>query len=176
VYVLASMLAGVGGLTFIVTKGTIGGAVMNVGFGLYGVLTVLAAVCRPSATRAPSGWRRTARGRCAVRADHRLVAVPMDYGFWILLTDGAGHADNFTGPFDRVMAFWFYLPNLVVAEAFIRRRRMSTRPAVRLAAAGVLAAATGFLLLGAYYFTKIVLGPRHPGWLPGERRPVPALP
>lgn len=167
VYVLASMLAGIGGLTFIVAKGTIGGAVMDVGFGLYGVLTVLAAV---------QTIRHARAGRMEVHRAWalRLFALAigswlyrMDYGFWILLTDGAGHADNFTGPFDRVMAFWFYLPNLLVAEAFIRGRRAATRPAVRLAAAGVLVVATGFLLVGTYYFTKMYWGPAILDRLPG---------
>lgn len=159
VYVLASMLAGIGGLTFILTKGTIGGVVMDAGFGLYGVLTVLAAV--QTIRHARAGRMETHRAWAL-----RLFALAigswlyrMDYGFWIMLTDAAGHAKDFTGPFDRVMAFWFYLPNLLVAEAFIRGRRAATRPAVRLAAAGVLVVATGFLLVGTYYFTKMYWGP-----------------
>src|SRR5262245_423633 len=36
VYVTAAFLAGIGGLTFIATKGTIGGTTMDVGFGIYG--------------------------------------------------------------------------------------------------------------------------------------------
>src|SRR3954471_8752268 len=38
VYVTAALLAGIGGLTFIAAKGTIGGTTMDVGFGIYGVL------------------------------------------------------------------------------------------------------------------------------------------
>jgi hypothetical protein len=44
VYVAAAVLAGAGGLTFIALAGTIGGAIMDVGFGLYGVLMLVAAV------------------------------------------------------------------------------------------------------------------------------------
>src|SRR5262245_7142285 len=44
IYVTAAFLAGIGGLTFIAAKGTIGGTTMNVGFGIYGVLTAVAAV------------------------------------------------------------------------------------------------------------------------------------
>lgn len=83
----------------------------------------------------------------------------MDYGFWLLLTDGAGHTRDFRGPFDLVMAFWFYVPNLLVAQAFIGARRVTATPAMRMAAAGVLAAATGFLLLGTYFFTRYYWGP-----------------
>ncbi len=83
----------------------------------------------------------------------------MDYGFWLLLTDGAGHAHDFREPFDMLMAFFFYVPNLLVAEAFIRARRITAPPALRLAAAVVLAAATSFLLLGTYFFTPFLWGP-----------------
>lgn len=42
-YVISATLAGVGGLGFILFAGTIGGALMDVGFGGYGVLMVLCA-------------------------------------------------------------------------------------------------------------------------------------
>lgn len=159
VYVVASLAAGVGGLAFILTKGTVGGPVMDVGFGLYGVLTILAAV-------------QTIRHARAGRMDvHRAWALRlfalaigswlyrMDYGFWLLLTDGLGHTRDFRGPFDVVMAFWFYVPNLLVVEAFLRARRRSAGPLVQYAASGILAVATGFLLLGTYFFTKFYWGP-----------------
>lgn len=159
VYVTAALLAGLGGLTFIVIKGTIGGPVMDVGFGLYGVLTVLAAV---------QTIRHARAGRMGVHRAWalRLFALAigswlyrMDYGFWLMLTDGVGHTRDFRGPFDVVMSFWFFVPNLMVAEAFIRARRVTASPALRVAAAGVMAGATGFLLLGTYYFTKFYWGP-----------------
>jgi len=46
----------------------------------------------------------------------------MDYGFWLLLGGGRGHNHDFHGPFDQVMAFFFYLPNLLIVEAFIRAK------------------------------------------------------
>ena len=167
VYVSAAVLAGAGGLTFIVTKGTIGGTVMNIGFALYGVLTILAAA-------------QTIRHARAQRMDlHRAWALRlfalaigswlfrMDYGFWLLLADGAGHTRNFRGPFDVVMAFFFYIPNLLVAEAFIRARRITAPPVLKLGAAGALAAATGFLLLGTYFFTTEYWGPAILHWIVG---------
>ncbi len=94
VYVTAAFLAGIGGLTFIAAKGTIGGTTMDVGFGLYGVLTAAAAV-------------ETYRHARARRLDiHRVWAMRlfalaigswlyrMEYGFWFLLADGAGHAQR----------------------------------------------------------------------------------
>jgi hypothetical protein len=56
------------------------------------------------------------------------------------------------------MAFFFYLPNLALVEAFIRAQSAAS-PQIRLAAAGLFTGATGFLLLGTYYFTKLYWGP-----------------
>lgn len=159
VYVAASLLAAVGGLTSIALKGTVGGTVMNIGFGLYGVLMLVCAVETYRHARA----RRLEQHRAW---SLRLFALAigswlyrMDYGFWLLLSDGWGHTADFRGPFDVVMAFFFYLPNLLIAELFIRARRVGASPVLRLAGAGVLAAATGFLLLGTYFFTRYLWAP-----------------
>ena len=159
VYVVASLLAGVGGLGFIVAKGTVGGPVMDVGFCLYGVLMVVAAVLT----------YRWARAGVLVRHQAwalRLFALAlgswlyrMDYGFWLLLTGGVGHTDDFRGGFDVVMAFAFYLPNLLVVEAYLRGRRPLASPRARWAAVAVLLAATAFLVLGTFFFTTELWAP-----------------
>jgi hypothetical protein len=82
----------------------------------------------------------------------------MDYGFWLLFTDGLGHTDTFHGPFDYFMDFWFYIPNLLVAELFIRRQKVSDRPAVKWLMASALFVATAFLLLATYFFTTRLWG------------------
>lgn len=82
----------------------------------------------------------------------------MEYGFWLLVSHGAGHTDAFRGPFDVVMAF-FYLPNLAVAEAFIRARRAPAHSAFRMAASAVLNLATALAALGAYDFGRYDWGP-----------------
>ncbi|QJW88878.1 DUF2306 domain-containing protein [Spirosoma taeanense] len=165
IYVVASVLAALGGLTFIVIKGTIGGTMMNIGFALYGVLMFVAAI-------------QTYRYAVAGNLDRhrawalRLYALAigswlyrMDYGFWILLTDGLGHTRTFSGPFDSVMAFFFYIPNLLVAEVFIRARSYKASLVLRFSASLVLLLATGFLLLGTYYFTLYYWGPAIVKWL-----------
>lgn len=159
VYVLCALVAGVGGLTFIAAKGTIGGTVMDVGFGLYGVLMILAAL-------------QTLRHARARRLDpHRAWAIRlfalaigswlyrMEYGFWFMLTDGIGHESDFSGPFDQVMAFFFYLPNLVVAEAVIRSRGTQASAGMRIGATVAMTAATAFLLVGTYFFARYQWGP-----------------
>lgn len=160
VYVAAAMSAGVGGLTFIAAKGTIGGVVMDVGFTLYGALTILAAV---QTLRLARAGRLDAHRAWALRLFALAIGswlYRMDYGFWLLLADGAGHTQDFRGPFDKVMAFFFYLPNLLVVEAFVRvRYNTLASPALKLVAAGTLAGAAGFLLLGTYFFTKVYWGP-----------------
>lgn len=159
VYVTASLLAAVGGLAFIVLKGTIGGPVMNTGFGLYGILMGLAAVqtARHARARRLEPHRAWALRLFALAIGSWLYR--MDYGFWIMLTGGAGHRDDFRGPFDIVMAFFFYLPNLVMAELFIRSRQAVPSRAVQATAAAVFTAATVFLLIGTFYFTKFYWGP-----------------
>jgi hypothetical protein len=44
----------------------------------------------------------------------------MDYGFWLIAAHRIGHTPDFRGPFDIVMAFFFYLPNLALAELLLR--------------------------------------------------------
>ena len=153
VYVLASIAAGIGGLVFIGVHGTIGGTVMDVGFALYGVLMLLAAA-------------QTARHALARRLEvHRAWAVRlyalalgswlyrMGYGFWLLLADGAGHTSTFRGPFDLFMDFAFYVPPLLVAELWLRSSRPARSTALCWLSSGVMWVATGFVLLGTYFFT-----------------------
>ncbi|MEJ0059407.1 MAG: DUF2306 domain-containing protein [Terricaulis sp.] len=158
-YASCALIAGIGGLVFIFSKGTIGGVPMNIGFGLYGALMVLTAV-------------QTVRHAMARRLElHRSWAIRLfalaigswlyrlDYGFWSLLTGGIGHTESFDGWFDVLMAFFFYLPNLAIAELFIRARRWQGGPALRLSASAALIVATGFVSLGTYYFTLYAWAP-----------------
>jgi hypothetical protein len=159
VYVTAALLAGIGGLTFIATKGTIGGTTMDVGFGIYGVLTAAAAVetYRHARARRLDIHRAWAMRLFALAIGSWLYR--MEYGFWFLLADGAGHVKDFSGPFDKFMAFFFYVPNLIVAEALIRAPRASLSTAARWTATAAFTGATLFLVLGTYYFTKFYWGP-----------------
>ncbi len=90
IYVSAGLLAGLGGLTFILVVGTIGGRVMDIGFGLYGALMVLAAVqtYRYARARSLSLHRAWALRLFALAIGSWLYR--MDYGFWLLLGGGGG--------------------------------------------------------------------------------------
>ena len=158
-FVTVAGLAGLGGLGFILGQGTIGGRPMDMGFGLYGLLMV---VC------AAQTWRHAAARRIET---HRAWAIRlyalaigswlyrMDYGLWLTLAKGAGHTHGFRGPFDVVMAFAFYVPNLVIAELVIRARRAPAHPALRAAAVVAMLAATGLVGIGTYYFIRYYWGP-----------------
>ncbi|MBT1689394.1 DUF2306 domain-containing protein [Dawidia soli] len=159
VYVVASLLSALGGLTFIFIKGTIGGPPMDIGFGLYGILMLVAGI---------ETYRHAAAGRYE---QHRAWALRlyalaigswlyrMDYGFWFMLAGKLGHTSEFSGMFDRIMAFFFYIPNLVVAEIFIRQRKYTAPAVVNVLSATLLLLMTAFLLTGTYFFTKFYWGP-----------------
>jgi uncharacterized membrane protein len=159
VYVVASLFTAMGGLIFIVIKGTIGGLPMDIGFGLYGVLMLVAGV---------ETYRHAAAGRYE---QHRAWALRlyalaigswlyrMDYGFWFMLAGKLGHTSEFNGLFDRIMAFFFYIPNLLVAEVFIRQRKYTAHAVINILSAILLLLMTAFLLTGTYFFTKFYWGP-----------------
>ncbi|PHN01096.1 DUF2306 domain-containing protein [Flavilitoribacter nigricans] len=158
-YVTASLLTALGGLVFIFVKGTIGGTVMDIGFAGYGILMFLAAVETIRHARAGRMERHRA---WAIRLFALAIGswlYRMDYGFWILFTDGLWHTDTFTGGFDYFMDFFFYLPNLVVAEFFIRRQRLVQQPVLKWLAASGMVVATAFLILATYFFTLHYWGP-----------------
>ncbi len=151
-YVFTAAVAGLGGLGFIFTKGTIGGAPMNIGFGLYGVLVILAAV--------KTYWNARSRRWDEHRAwAIRLFALAigswlyrMEYGFWLnaLAPAPIGHLANYRGPLDVVMSFFFYLPNLAVAELFLRAGRMLSHLAFRISTVIVLNAVNLVVIVGTY--------------------------
>ena len=159
VYAVSAFATGIGGTTYILARGTIGGATMDVGFGLYGVLVVLASV---QTVRHAMARRIEVHRRWAVRLYALAIGswlYRMDYGFWMLFAGKLGRTETFDGPFDVFMIFWFYLPNLVVAELFLRARRPQAGQAMKYGAAGVLAGTSLFVGLATGFFTVM-------GWAP----------
>lgn len=158
-YVLAAIMAGMGGLGFIILRETVGGVVMDVGFGLYGILMIVGAI---------QVWRQALAGRFG---DHREWALRLyalaigswlyriDYGFWVLLTGGLGHATGFQGPFDKFMSFFFYVPNLIVVEVWLRRGGRGGGGWRSVFSSALLLLVTGFLLVGTWFFTRYYWGP-----------------
>ena len=165
IYIISSLLAAIGGLAFILVSGTIGGVVMDIGFSLYGILMGISAYLT---------YYHATKGRFA---KHRAWAIRlyalaigswiyrMDYGFWTILTGGIGRGINFSGPFDQVMDFFFYVPNLLVAEIFIRNNRFNSSVIAKLSSSLVILGAVGFILLGTYQITLRSWGPAIAEWI-----------
>jgi len=118
-----AILAGLGGGLYIALRGTIGGPLMDAGFAGYGACLVLAAA------------QTLRHGRAGNRAQHRDWALRLfwlalgswlyrvHYGVWYAATGGLWSAEDFSGAFDRVTAFAFYLPYLAAVELYLRRKR-----------------------------------------------------
>lgn len=120
IYVTAGFLAGAGGMSFILTHGTFSRAAA-IAFSLWGAVMMLSSVMAYVHARARSFDR------------HRAWAIrlfAMVLGSWLFdieiqaWTDWAGgigmNADGASGPFDLAMLVLFFVPNLLVAEFFIR--------------------------------------------------------
>jgi uncharacterized membrane protein len=149
VYVVAALLTALGGLGFIVLRGTVGGGAMDVGFGLYGILMVLSAI----------QTIRYARGRDF--RSHRIWAIRLfalviaswlyrlEYGLWGLL-DFQGRTMDFRGWFDLVMDFFFYLPNLALAELYLRAERSNGSNVLRTVTLLALSLASAVVGAGVY--------------------------
>ena len=123
VIVIAAIITAIGGLIYIALRGTIGGMPMNAGFTLYGVLMLLAAVQTIRHARA----RRIDRHNAwALRLFWLALAswlYRVHYGLWYLATDGLWSNPDFTGGFDLVQNFAFYLPYLIGVEIYLSRKR-----------------------------------------------------
>ncbi|MEL7183579.1 MAG: DUF2306 domain-containing protein [Pseudomonadota bacterium] len=120
---VAAGITGVGGLTYIAAKGTIGGPWMSFGFTLYGVCVLIAAVMT---------WR-TARARAFARHREwglRMVWLAIGswlyrvfYGLWVVTMGEVAMAPDFSGAFDRAMVLGFFVPQLILLELYLRRGR-----------------------------------------------------
>lgn len=120
---IAAITTAVGGLVYIVLRGTIGGWPMDMGFALYGVLTLGAAIQTRHHARA---GQRVLHRAWALRFFWLAIGswlYRVHYGLWYLITDGLWSHTDFTGAFDLVQNFAFYLPYLIGVEIYLRRQR-----------------------------------------------------
>ncbi len=112
------------GLVYIARQGTIGGAWMNAGFAIYGLAML---ICAAQAARFARRRQIPRHRRWALRLFvlalgswlYRLL-----YTLWWIATEGLGSTPDFSGPFDLIMNFGFYLPWLALLELwFLAERR-----------------------------------------------------
>jgi hypothetical protein len=122
-YALAGLavLTGIGGLLYIFWQGTIGGRVMDIGFGLYGCLIIGTAIQTVRFARQRDPRHREWALRLFILALGSWL-YRVHYGLWYLLTDGMYSNPDFTGGFDLVQTFAFYLPYLLILEFWMRSR------------------------------------------------------
>ncbi len=133
---------------------------MDVGLGLYGALIVLCATM--AYVHAQSG--RYERHRAwAIRLFALTIGswlYRMEYGLWFLLLGFLGRTGGFGGWFDAIMVFFFYVPNLIIAELFIRAARKDRSAVVNFGVSALLLAANIFVIAVTWTFTASVWGPR----------------
>ena len=143
VYVSAGFLAGAGGLSFILTHGTFSRAAA-VAFSLWGAVMMLSSVMAYLYARA----RRFDRHRAwAIRLFAMVLGswlFDIEIQAWTNWAGGIGmNADGASGPFDLAMLVLFFVPNLLVAEFFIRNlhRRLVLPAGLKWPAVAVLGTA-----------------------------------
>lgn len=122
VYVSAGLLAGIGGMSFILIHGAYNPA-SSIAFGIWGTLMMICAVMAYVHARA----KRFDRHRAwAIRLFAMVLGswlFDLEFRAWNDLTGGLGIGKgSSSGPFDYAILYLFFLPNLLVAEFFIRNK------------------------------------------------------
>lgn len=145
VYVSAGFLAGVGGMSFILTHGAYTPSA-SIAFGLWGGVLMLSAVMAYVHARA----KRFDRHRAwAIRLFAMVLGswvFDLEIRAWKDLTGGIGiGAGDTSAWFDYAILYLFFVPNLLVAEFFIRNKhkRIALPRNVRWPAVAAVAAAGG---------------------------------
>lgn len=122
VLVFLSIPTALGGFGYILLRGTIGGTPMNYAFALYGALLLIAALGTIHFARARNFTRHN---RWAMRFFFLIIGswlYRVHYGLWFAIVGEDGHTKTFDGSFDLVQNWAFFLPYLILAEAYYTRR------------------------------------------------------
>ncbi|WP_141454716.1 DUF2306 domain-containing protein [Pseudoxanthomonas sp. z9] len=158
VYVSAGVLAGAGGMSFILTHGAYTPAA-SVAFTIWGAVMMLSAAMAFVHARA----KRFDRHRAwAIRLFAMVLGswvFDLEIRAWKDLTGGVGMgAGSSSGPFDYAILYLFFVPNLLVAEYFIRN--LHTRIALpRLLKWSVIAASALACAVFAYAVVAVTATP-----------------
>jgi len=152
VYATAGVLAGVGGLSFILTHGAYTRAA-SIAFAAWGAVMMLCAIMAFVHARA----KRFDRHRAwAIRLFAMVLGswvFDLEIRAWKDLTGGLGMgAGNTSGPFDYAIIYLFFVPNLLVAECFIRNLHKRVALPRHLAWPAV----AGFALAGGLFAYAVV--------------------
>ena len=121
VYVSAGFLAGVGGLAFILSRHT--GSAAHTAFAIWGSVMMLSAVMAYVHARAK---RFDLHRAWAIRLFAMVLGswiFDLEYRAWRDMTGGVGMGNEQSpGLFDYAINYLFFIPNLLVAEFFIRNQ------------------------------------------------------
>jgi uncharacterized membrane protein len=123
VVVCLSLVTAAAGLAWIAARGTIGGPEMSAAFALYGALLALAAAQAWRFARAGEYGRHRAWALRLVVLAMASWLYRVQYGVWYAATGGLGSTPDFTGAFDRVQVWAFFLPWLALLELWLWRER-----------------------------------------------------
>lgn len=107
---------------YIALRGTIGGVAMDIAFAAYGALLILAAA---QTIRFAHARNITRHNRWAMRFFFLIIGswiYRVHYGLWFATVGRAGHKSTFDGPFDTFQNSAFFLPYLILIEAYYTRR------------------------------------------------------
>ena len=154
IYVTAGVLAGAGGMSFILTHGAYTPAA-SVAFAIWGAVMMLSAVMAYVHARAK---RFDLHRAWAIRLFAMVLGswvFDLEIRAWKDLTGGLGMgAGNTSGPFDYAILYLFFVPNLLVAEGFIRNqhKRIAAHRVLGWLAVAMLAAV---VLVFAYAVTIV---------------------
>lgn len=122
VYVTAGFLAGTGGMSFILTHGAYTRAA-SIAFGIWGAVLMLSAVMAYIHARAK---RFDLHRAWAIRLFAMVLGswvFDLEFRAWNDLTGGIGISESeIPGPFDYAILYLFFVPNLLLAEFFIRNK------------------------------------------------------
>ncbi|MBY5932517.1 DUF2306 domain-containing protein [Tateyamaria omphalii] len=125
-----AFITGVGGLIYIALSGTVGGLPMSIAFGLYGTLMIIAAIQTPRFAMARDYARHRRWGLRLIVLGLGSWLYRLHYGLWYgttcSLSDslcGIAAEPDFSGLFDQINLFAFYLPYILVLEWWLRREQ-----------------------------------------------------
>jgi hypothetical protein len=121
VYVTAGFLAGIGGLSFILAHHN--GGAEHIAFAIWGTVMILSSVMAYVHARAK---RFDLHRAWAIRLFAMVLGswvFDLEYRAWEDLTGGIGIGEaEVLGPADYALLYLFFIPNLLVAEYFIRNK------------------------------------------------------
>ena len=152
VYVSAGLLAGVGGMSFILAHHN--GGAPHIAFAIWGAVMMLSSVMAFVHARAK---RFDLHRAWAIRLFAMVLGswiFDLEYRAWEDLTGGIGFGkDGQAGLFDYAINYGFFVPNLLVAEFFIRNKHKQINKQRALKWAGLTADA----FIGAVFVYSIAV-------------------